>query len=251
MTHAYVEDVMTADVVAVRTNVSYRDLAVGLRTHRVSGFPVVDDEGKVVGVVSESDLLAVGTPGSAGGHEHPALHLPHLHHHQHQHQHQQQKHQQQQQQRPVAVQPVAVPTAADLMTHPAVTIRPDETVRHAAELMFARKLRRLPVVDRAGRLVGILSRADVLSVFARPDEEIRREITQDVFIDGFFLDPAPFTVTVEDGIVTLAGNLGSAILGRNLVDAIQQLEGVVTVRDRFTYPLPSQLTELGSPSQAH
>ncbi len=247
MTHAYVEDVMTADVVAVRTNVSYRDLAASLRTHRVSGFPVVDDEGKVVGVVAESDLLAVGTriPGSAGPHEHPALpfHLP-LHHHHHQQQQQQRGRQQEQ-------PPAAVPTAADLMTHPAVTIRPDEPVRRAAELMSARKLRRLPVVDRAGRLVGILSRADVLSVFARPDEQIRREITQDVFMDGYFLDPAPFTVTVEDGIVTLAGHLGSAILGRNLVDAVSQLEGVVTVRDRFTYPLPASLTELGSPSQAH
>jgi CBS domain-containing protein len=226
MTHAYVEDVMTADVVAVRTNVSYRDLAAGLRKHRVSGFPVVDDEGKVVGVVSESDLLAVGTPGPAGNaglaerRGHPAFRHHHYQHHHHQ---------------PSA----AVPTAADLMTHPAVTIRPDEPVRRAAELMSARKLRRLPVVDRAGCLVGILSRADVLSVFARPDEEIRREITQDVFMDGFFLDPAPFTVTVEDGIVTLAGRLGSAILGRNLVDAVQQLEGVVTVRDSFSYPLPA------------
>jgi CBS domain-containing protein len=223
MTHAYVEDVMTADVVAVRTTASYRDLAANLRTHRVSGFPVVDDEGQVVGVVSESDLLA-------GRHADPAFRHHHRHHRHHQ---------------PSAAAPTAAdlrsaaPTAADLMTHPPVTIRLDEAVRRAAELMSARKLRRLPVVDRAGRLVGILSRADVLSVFARPDAEIRREISQDVFTDGFFLDPAPFTVTVQDGVVTLAGRLGSAILGRSLVEAIQQLEGVVTVRDRFTYPLPA------------
>jgi CBS domain-containing protein len=213
MTHAYVKDVMTADVVAVRADASYRDLVAQLRTHRVSGFPVVDDDGKVVGVVSESDLLAAGTPGSK--------HLA-FHHHHHQD------------------PPAAAPAAADLMTHPAVTIGSDEPVRRAAAVMAARKLRRLPVVDHGGRLVGILSRADVLSVFARPDEEIRREVTQDVITDGFFLDPAPFTVTVKDGIVTLAGPAGSVILGRNIIDQVGHLEGVVAVRDRFSYPLPAR-----------
>jgi CBS-domain-containing membrane protein len=212
MTHAYVKDVMTADVVAVRADASYRDLTAQLRTHRVSGFPVVDDEGKVIGVVSESDLLAAGTPRS----KRLAFH----HHHQD----------------PSA----AAPAAADLMTHPAVTIGSDEPVRRAAALMSARKLRRLPVVDHGGRLVGILSRADVLSVFTRPDEEIRREVTQDVITDGFFLDPAPFTVTVKDGIVTLAGQLGSVLLGRNIIDQVGHLEGVVAVRDRFSYPLPAR-----------
>jgi CBS domain-containing protein len=208
MTNAYVKDVMTTDVVAVRIDTSYRDLAAQLRTHRVSGFPVVDDDGKVVGVVSESDLLTAGTPGSG----HRAFHRHH--------------------QDP----PAAPPAAADLMTHPAVTIGSEEPVRRAAALMSAGKLRRLPVVDHGGRLVGILSRADVLSVFARPDEEIRREVTRDVIADGFFLDPSPFTVTVKDGIVTLAGPLGSVILGRNIIDQVGHLEGVVAVRDRFSYP---------------
>ena len=126
------------------------------------------------------------------------------------------------------------------MTRPAVTIGPDEPARQAARLMYSRKLRRLPVVDHDGRLVGIVSQADVLSVFTRPGEEIRREIIQDVITDGFFLDPAPFTVTVKDGIVTLAGALGSAILGANIADQVQHLEGVVAVRDRFTYPTPAR-----------
>jgi CBS-domain-containing membrane protein len=187
---------------------------------------VVDDDGKVVGVVSESDLLAAATPVTPGPAEDGSTvhQQPHHHHHHHHHHH----------------QPSAAPTAADLMTRPAVTIGPDEPVRRATQLMSARKLRRLPVVDHDGRLVGILSRADVLSVFTRPDEEIRREVSQDVIADGFFLDPAPFTVTVTDGIVTLAGDLGSVILGRNIVDQVRHLEGVVAVRDRFTYPLPAR-----------
>jgi CBS domain-containing protein len=218
MTRAYVKDILTADVVAVRADAPYRNMAAMFRLHRVSGFPVVDDAGKVVGVVSETDLLPAGALGpAAGGHPgRPAW-------------------------RPHRKQPQAGgPTAGDLMTRPAVTIGPDELARRAARLMYSRKLRRLPVVDRDGRLVGILSLADVLSVFTRPDEEIRREIVQDVIADGFFLDPAPFAVTVEGGIVTLAGPVGSGILGANIADQVEHLEGVVAVRDRFTYPTPAR-----------
>ena len=128
------------------------------------------------------------------------------------------------------------------MTRPAVVIGPDELARTAARLMSRRKLRRLPVVDRHGHLMGILGRADVLSVFTRSDEQIRREVTQDVIAEGFFLDPAPFAVTVNDGIVTLAGPIGSVILGRNIADQARHVEGVVAVRDRFTYPVPAQAT---------
>jgi CBS-domain-containing membrane protein len=122
------------------------------------------------------------------------------------------------------------------MTHPAVTTSPDELARNAARLMSSRRLRRLPVVDRGGRLVGIVSRGDLLSVFGRTDEEIRREIEQDVIADGFFTDPARLTVTVEDGIVTLAGAPGSVILGNSIADQVRRVEGVVAVRDGFSYP---------------
>jgi CBS-domain-containing membrane protein len=124
------------------------------------------------------------------------------------------------------------------MTHPAVTISLDELVQAAARLMQARGLQRLPVVGGDGRLAGIVSRFDVLSVFGRSDEEIRREVTEDVIADGFFTDPARFTVTVHNGIVTLEGAPGSAVLGASIVSQVRHLEGVVAVRDRFTYPAP-------------
>jgi CBS-domain-containing membrane protein len=127
-------------------------------------------------------------------------------------------------------------TAGDLMTRPVVTTSPDELVSNVARLMSTHKLRRLPVVDARGRLVGIVSRSDVLSVFSRPDAEIRREITQDVIADGFFTDPDRFAVTVKDSIVTLAGAPGSVVLGASIVDQVKHVEGVVAVRDRFTYP---------------
>jgi CBS-domain-containing membrane protein len=190
--HARVKDIMTTNVVAVRPDASHREMAGMLRAHRISGLPVVDAEGIVVGVVSETDLL---TRRAAAGR-----------------------------------------TAGDLMTRPAVTTDPDKLVSTVARLMSRRKLRRVPVVDRRGRLVGIVCRSDVLTVFSRPDEDIRREITQDVILDGFFTDPDRLTVTVNDGIVTLAGAPGSVVLGRNIADQARHVEGVVAVRDRFTYP---------------
>jgi CBS-domain-containing membrane protein len=190
--HARVKDIMTTHVVTVGADASYREMATMLRAHRVSGLPVVDAEGTVVGVVSETDLL---TKRAAAGR-----------------------------------------TAADLMTRPAVTTSPDELVSRVARLMSRRKLRRVPVVDARGHVVGIVCRSDVLGVFSRPDEDIRREITQDVILDGFFTDPDRLTVTVKDGIVTLAGAPGSVVLGRSIADQVRYVEGVVAVRDQFIYP---------------
>ena len=208
--HALVKDIMTTDVAAVRSDASYREMTALIRGRRVSGLPVVDAEGIVIGVVSETDLLTRALERQPGR-------WPHRKH-----------------------ATAAELTARDLMTHPAVTTSPDEPVASVARLMSARKLRRLPVVDAQGHLAGIVTRSDVLSVFSRPDKDIYREITQDVILDGFFTDPARFTVTVKDGIVTLAGEPGSMVLGRNIVDQARHVEGVVAVRDRFAYPLVTE-----------
>jgi CBS domain-containing protein len=208
--HALVKDIMTTDVAAVRSDASYRELAALLRSRRVSGLPVVDAEGIVVGVVSETDLLERALePGPDR--------WPHRTH--------------------VTTEEL---TARDLMSRPAVTTSPDEPVAGVARLLAVRKLRRLPVVDAQGHLAGIVTRSDVLSVFSRADKDIYREITQDVILDGFFTDPARFTVTVEDGIVTMEGEPGSVVLGRNIVDQARHVEGVVAVRDRFRYPPVSE-----------
>jgi CBS domain-containing protein len=202
--HSYVKDVMTTGVVTVRPDTPCREIAAMFREHRVSGFPVTAGDGAVIGVVSESDLLALAAGRQHGGH---------------------------------CADDQA--TAGDLMTHPAMTIGPHDLVQTAARVMHSRRLQRLPVVDRDGRLEGIVSRSDVLSVFRRSDEEIRREITQDVIADGFFTDPARFTVTVHNGIVTLEGDPGSAVLGAGIAGQVEHLEGVIAVRDRFVYPARS------------
>jgi CBS domain-containing protein len=126
-------------------------------------------------------------------------------------------------------------------------VRPDDLVSHAAHLMHDRRVKRLPVVDADGRLVGIISRTDVLSVFSRSGQDIRREITQDVLLQRFRTDPASFTVTVTEGIVTLAGRPETAQLGHDLVAAVRHLEGVVAVRDRLNYPAPAEYVPLSGP----
>ena len=210
--NAIVRDVMTTRVVAVRLNATYKEMAARLREFRVSAFPVLDDDDKVIGVVSEADLLAkealeYRVPGVMGGILHGR-----------------------EQAKAAAV------TAAELMTKPAVTIGPREPVSHAARLMYSRKVKRLPVVDDDGRLIGIVTRVDLLSVFSRPDAEIRHDIIENIIIGTVPTDPARFTVTVKDGVVTVEGKPENASVGHDMIGEIRHVEGVVAVRDRLSYP---------------
>ena len=118
------------------------------------------------------------------------------------------------------------------MTAEVVTVAPQDTVEHAARLMYSRKVKRLPVVDGQRRLVGIISRADVLAVFDRTDEDIREEVSGEV---SLFADPKTIGVTVKDGIVTLTGEPESNLLGHEMVQQVQHVQGVVAVRDRLSY----------------
>jgi CBS domain-containing protein len=117
-----------------------------------------------------------------------------------------------------------------------VTIGPEDSVVAAARRMRERRVRRLPVVDQAGRLVGIVSRVDVLSVFGRPDSEIRDEVVGQVMGTEFALDPSAFEVTVRSGIVTITGQADSHALAVQLTDALRHVEGVVDVRARISHP---------------
>jgi CBS-domain-containing membrane protein len=214
-----VRDVMTDRVVAVRQGASFKEMAARLRQHRVSAFPVIDENRKVIGVVSEADLLA--KEALADEHGIPAAITGIVHHKDH--------------------KKAEGLTAKDLMTHPAVTVRTEDSVEHAARLMYALQVKRLPVVDSGGYLVGIVSRADLLTVFDRPDEEIHSEIVHDVILREFLIDPAVFMVTVTDGVVTLQGSPETTGQGHNLVSRIRHVRGVVAVRDMLAYPPPEQL----------
>jgi CBS domain-containing protein len=207
-----VADVMTTRVTSVTESTGYKDIVGLLRRHRVSAVPVLDVAGRVIGVVSEADLLMKQAA--------PAL--------------------------PVGAVRLAwrlrerckasAVTAAELMTSPAVTVRADADVAKAARLMRDRNVRRLPVTGTDGHLVGIVCRSDVLRVYERPDEQIRDEITTGVIAGRFLLDPLDFDVSVESGIVTIAGAAESSAVALTLIAAIHNVEGTVAVRDRLSYP---------------
>jgi CBS-domain-containing membrane protein len=120
------------------------------------------------------------------------------------------------------------------MTSPAVTVGPDEPVSRAAQLMYGNRVKRLPVVDADQKLVGIVTRTDVLTVYDRKDSEIREEILQ-----RHPGEPAAFGVTVADSIVTVEGPPETAVVGPDIIADAQHAEGVVAVRDRLSYP-PSE-----------
>lgn len=210
---ANVKDVMSTHVMAVRQNATFKEIATMLHAQHVSAFPVLDDENKVIGVVSEADLLtkealAGSVPGGLRGIV-------------------------RQRERSLA----SAITAAELMTTPAVTIGPNEPVTRAARLMYSRHVKRLPVTSDDGTLIGIVTRSDVLSVYSRADADIHHEITEDLILDKFLCNPGNFAVTVKDGIVTIEGTPETALVGRDIVDAARHVEGVVAVRDRLSYPI--------------
>ena len=207
-----VKEIMTTQVVAVKLGASFKEMASALRENRVSAFPVVDDDGRVIGVVSEADMLAKEVLNA----DHAGTLTAMLH--------------RREQDKADGL------TARDLMTHPAVTVTPDDSVEQAARLMYTLQVKRLPVIDHDGRLVGIVSRTDVLAVYDRPDSEIRQEIIDNVIVLGFLRDPDQFTVEVQAGVVTLTGDPESTSLGQDLVRKIRHVQGVVAVRDRLSYP---------------
>jgi CBS domain-containing protein len=207
-----VKAVMTTTVVAVKQGASYKEMAALLRKYRVSAFPVLDDDQKVIGVVSEADLLAKAALNADRGGAITAM----VHHKE--------------------LKKADGVTAGDLMTSNVVTVKPEDTIEQAARLMYHLQVKRLPVVDAGGYLVGIVSRADLLTVFDRPDQEIRAEIVDDVVLHEFLVDPALFMVTVADGVVTVTGAPETADLGHRIVDKIRHVQGVVAVHDELAYP---------------
>jgi CBS-domain-containing membrane protein len=216
--HMMVRDVMSTRVVAVRKRATFKDMAARLREQRVSAFPVLDDDDKVIGVVSEADLLAKVALDDRMPRLFPGMTRA----------------------REEAKADGVI--AADLMTAPPATVLPGDSVAHAARLMYDRRVKRLPVIDGRGRLIGIVARSDVLSVYGRPDDEIRREILQGVIGGEFRCDPRRFTVTVRNGIVTLEGGPATAAVRRGIVDAARHTEAVVSVRDRLTHPAHATAT---------
>lgn len=218
--HHRVRDVMTTSVVTVDRITPYKEIATLLAKHKISAVPVLILGRHVAGVVSEADLLAVEDKHERAARlrrESGGLHLP-RHHASH-----------------------WGLTAADLMTSPAVTIHPDTTLPAAARLMNSHHIKRLPVLNPDGTLLGIVSRCDLLSVFLRPDEEIAGEV-RELLSQILLTDPEAVTVRVRNGIVTLTGHAGTSD-DHELIPVVIRLtwdiDGVVDVNNKISATVPT------------
>ncbi|MFI1444236.1 CBS domain-containing protein [Streptomyces fructofermentans] len=214
-----VGDVMTDEVVQAHRETPFKDVVRLLDAHRISGVPVVDHDGKVVGVVSGTDLVH-GQAARAGGRRDRRYRLPRLPRPGHR-----------------AAARVLAATAGELMTTPAITVHPEQPVSDAARVMERHGIERLPVVDEEDRLIGIATRRDLLRVFLRTDEDIRREVTDEILVAAPGLPPAAVVVSVRDGLVTLEGRLEHRTDIAHAVRSTWQVDGVVGVLSRLTFRL--------------
>jgi CBS-domain-containing membrane protein len=215
-----VADVMTRNVVAVRKQAEFKEILTVMRRRHISAFPVLDSGDKVIGLVSAADLLLrEAYPGAGESAGFLALCRDRL--------------------------KAAALTAGDLMTRPAVTIGGEKTVAEAARLMHDKQIKRLPVVDSEGCLIGIVSRVDLLGTYDRPDADIKNEVVERITESGFSLKGARVEVAVTSGIVTIGGSVDSEETAVGLLDAVRHVGGVVHVRDRLRYPLGHRHRDLG------
>jgi CBS domain-containing protein len=213
MRHLKVDDVMTRRVATVQVGAPFKEVARLLAERKISAVPVLDGDGKLAGIVSEADLLrkeqyhedAMRTRRRFGSRRERVFRAK-----------------------------ARGDFAGDVMTTPAITVGPETTVVEAAKLMIEQDVKRLPVVDSDGCLVGIVSRADLLWVFLRPDDEIAEEIRTDVFARVLLQEPT-YTVTVNNGIVLLSGKLDRRSTVEIAERLVRAVDGVVDVVNGLTY----------------
>jgi len=201
-----VQDLMTREVTTVTPTTSLRDAAALLARARISGMPVVNAAGDIVGVLSEADIVV-----KAGGEVARNRLLGWL------------------LESDLGLEEkIRAETVGDAMTAPVVTISSTRPVHEAARLMVSENVNRLPVVEK-GQLVGILTRADIVRAFTRTDAEIVEEIRGDILRRTFWLEPVSVTVDVVDGHVTLRGEVETEPDRELLPHLVARVPGVISV----------------------
>ncbi|MEU8782428.1 CBS domain-containing protein [Streptomyces sp. NPDC048637] len=210
-----VGDVMTRTAVAIGQEAPFKEIVETMERWQVSALPVLAGEGRVIGVVSEADLLPKEEFRGA------------------------QPSRLEQLRRLDDVRKAGALTAGELMSAPALTVHAGDTLAQAARTMAFKSVKRLPVVDGAGLLQGIVSRADLLKVFLRPDEDLAAEIRTEIIGRLFAASPDDLAVSVTDGVVTLSGTLRDPSLLPVTARLVQAVEGVVGVTFDVSGPAPT------------
>ncbi|MCK2220160.1 CBS domain-containing protein [Actinomadura sp. ATCC 31491] len=218
-----VRDVMTTRVASVAAGTPFKDVAGVLVSREVSAVPVLDGERRVVGVVSEADLLRKEEFRELyyGEGYRPRLRA--------------------RLRRRLTGRgedgrrKAAGATAAELMSSPPVTIGPDASTVTAAQLMDARGVKRLVVVDEDGRLLGVVSRRDLLKAYTRDDAELKRWVEEAIPEQARWTDRRGIVVEVRDGIVTLSGHTATRTEAAAAVHLAKGLGGVVDVRQSLVW----------------
>lgn len=195
-----VVDLMTTDVITVSTETGIRDAARLMFRNRVSGLPVTSPGGALIGIITEADFLRLEVERQDGATD-------------------------------------LGETVGEVMSPGVVTTGPETEVYDAAKMMTFQDIKRLPVVDDDSRLLGIISRADIVSVFTRPDDVIEDEIREDLIRRVLFIDPDELNVTVTNGVVTFIGEIGTRNEARLLAELASRLDGVLHVESELAWRL--------------
>jgi CBS domain-containing protein len=193
-----VVDLMTIDVIAVSADTGLREAARLMFRNRVSGLPITDDNGTLIGIISEADFLRLEVERQEGTRDQGD-------------------------------------TVGDVMSRGVVTVRPNVEIYEAAKIMAVQEVKRLPVVDDDDRLLGVISRADIVSIFTRPDDVVEDEIREDLIRRVMFIDPDDIQVSVGNGVVTLSGQVATRSEASMLEELTNRLDGVLGVQSELTW----------------
>jgi CBS domain-containing protein len=217
-----VGDVMTTKVLTVTGGESLKGAARIMVEAGVSGLPVLDDSGALVGIITEADFVRRQAREDRGRLLNVVL----------------QRHD------PVS----GATTVGEVMTPSPIVIYPEATVTEAARVMLAHKVKRLPVVDDVGKLVGVVSRADLMSAFTIADDELADTVRNDVLKRVLLLDPASLDVVVEDGVASISGEVPRRSDARILEELTRRLDGIVHVETDLTWELDDTRTDRPRPN---
>jgi CBS domain-containing protein len=213
-----IESVMTTEVVTVRPSTQFRELVDLLQRKRISALPVVDQDGRLIGIVSEADLLIKQGYPHGGGDSGVIDALRHRE----------------------RLGKAAGICALDVMTRRVVSVPLGTDVATAAKLMIRLGIKRLPVVNALGILVGIVTRGDLLKVFLRPDQAIAWEVAHEIVGDRLGIPPGAVTVQARHGVVSLTGGVKRRSQVDELVRQAQAVNGVVGVDARLTWEVDDE-----------